>query len=95
MTGLRDVFLSAVGLQPEYRPKFCRTRGCSLKFEHDGNHDGAPTSVFRPFHGKRPARGRVTVQYRPYKSPKALPVEGAAVRMAEYRRRPVKREETA
>lgn len=40
-----------------YRPKFCRTRGCSLPFKHDGSHDGAPTGVRIPV-TPRPAERR-------------------------------------
>lgn len=85
-----------------YRPKFCRTRGCSLKFEHDGPC-GAVIGDLVPFAGRRVRdrvtgksrpvrtgqRGRATVSYDPRRSPKAAPVPGTADRMAHYRRRPV------
>lgn len=35
---LRKFFaLDGVTTRPAYKPKFCRTRGCNLKFEHEGD----------------------------------------------------------
>lgn len=38
MTWLRGKMQPLAGTD-NYRPKFCRTRGCNLKFEHEGKHD--------------------------------------------------------
>lgn len=53
-----------------YKPKFCRTRGCSQRFGHDGGCDG-PTGVVVPFHGRTPPAHGTSVRYAPARSPKA------------------------
>ena len=77
--------------RPKYKPKFCRTRRCTLPFDHEGAHDGAPTRIALPWPHAMAPRGRVTVYYRAHKSPKAARVPGVAERMASYRVRPVRR----
>jgi hypothetical protein len=96
---LREIFGKNVpAAQTPYRPKFCRTRGCTLDFAHEGGHD-VVTGKLAPFAGRkvrdkitgrmRPVKvtrpGRVTAHYEPRRSPKAAAVPGAALHMAEIR----------
>ncbi len=40
-----------------YIPKFCRTRGCTMAFGHDGSHN-VPVGVHIPVERRRVPKGR-------------------------------------
>lgn len=78
-----------------YRPKFCRTRGCNLPFGHPGNCPGTPSHVEIPtgqggreqLRAYRRGQGRMGENHRRLvkRSPKAAPIAAARIGMARIR----------
>lgn len=101
---LREFFDGATKTREPYRPKYCRTKGCTLEFAHDEPHNVATGKVVdfysrqvrdkrtgktRPVR-KNQARGYASLRFETPKARKPLRDPMVAARMAEYRRRPVK-----
>lgn len=89
---IRSAVRSAKDAKPEYRPKFCRARGCGLPFEHEGDHGGRArrgklTAIAKPANRNN---GRSTVEFHRPKAVKVRRDPAAVVRMDAYRRRPVR-----